>query len=166
MPSSHADIVSNTITLLKQIPFRTKFERENFLYGTHTGPRLLTILCQDIISLNEIYNKSVIDWEKERVLTEMNLINEKIIELMLEFPNISKSLEEEDAAFWVEHLARKAAVEALCQQVSIENMSQMLKLPAEQYEETVTKCQMFLNIINKTTRIAERKANVSNVSTE
>ena len=28
--------------------------------------------------------------------------------------------------------------------------------------ETITKCQTFLNIINKTTRLAERKANVGN----
>jgi thioredoxin-like negative regulator of GroEL len=45
-------------------------------------------------------------------------------------------------------------------------MGQMLKLPAELYEETIGKCQSFLNVINKVTRIAERKANLANVNTQ
>jgi len=163
MPLTQNEIVSNTIGLLKQLPYRTKFERENFLFGTQTGPRLLVTLCHDIVGLNEAYNKVTNDWEKASILNEMNLVNEKIAELQAEFPNIAQALEDAEPDFWVEHLARKAAVEALCQEVTTENMAQMLKLPAEQYEATITKCQMFLNVINKTTRLAERKANVGNV---
>ena len=54
-------------------------------------------------------------------------------------------------------------MEAICQDVTVANMDQMLKLPAELYEEAIVKCQTFLNVINKVTRIAERKANASAV---
>ena len=79
--------------------------------------------------------------------------------------DVATAIENAEPTYWVEQLAKNAAVEAICQNVSIENMGQMLKLPAELYEQTVTRCQTFLNVINKTTRLAERKANLSNVDT-
>lgn len=167
MPLTQNEILNNTRGVLKQVPFRTDFERENFLYGSHTGPRLLVALCQDIEFLNGEYNRVANDWEKESILQEMNIINAKIVELQQSVgPDVKKAIEDTEPQFWVEELARTAAIEALCQKVSTENMSQMLKLPAELYEETITKCQTFLNIINKTTRLAERKANTASVPTD
>lgn len=164
MSLTQNEILSNTRKVLKQVPFRTTFERENFLYGSHTGPRLLVVLCQDIEFLNNEYSRVLTDWEKASILEEMNIVNAKILELQEGIgEDVRKAIEEAEPQFWVEELARTAAIEALCQSVSKENMGQMLKLPAELYEETITKCQTFLNVINKTTRLAERKANVSNV---
>jgi hypothetical protein len=157
------EILHNTRSVLQQVPYRTTFERENFLFSSATGPRLLVTLCHDVEFLNGEYNKASTDWEKTALLDEMNMINAKIKELQTELgTDIAQAIEEAEPQFWVEELARKAAIEALCQAVTTENMGQMLKLPAELYEETITKCQSFLNIINKTTRLAERKANISN----
>lgn len=165
MSLTQNEILNNTRGVLKQVPFRTTFERENFLYGSHNGPRLLVALCQDIEFLNGEYNRVVNEWEKASILEEMNIVNAKIVELQQEIgTDVRKAIEEGESKFWVEELARKAAIEALCQEVTIENMGQMLKLPAELYEETITKCQTFLNVINKTTRLAERKANTANVA--
>jgi hypothetical protein len=160
-------ILASSRDLLKQVPWRTKFERENFLFGALSGPRLIVVLCQDIESLNNQYVQSTQDWEKEKILEEMGIINDKIKELSAELTtDLGTAIEEAESEFWVETLARKSAIEALCNQVSVENMTQMLKLPAELYEESVTKCQSFLNVIGKTTRLAERKANLTGVSSE
>jgi hypothetical protein len=163
MSLSQNEILHNTRGILQQVPYRTTFERENFLFSSSTGPRLLVTLCQDIEFLNGEYNKAGTDWDKNAILNEMNKVNNKVKELQAELgSDITQAIEDGEAQFWVEELARKAAVEALCQAVTAENMGQMLKLPADLYEETITKCQTFLNIINKTTRLAERKANVGN----
>ena len=167
MPLQQNEILYSTRNLLKQVPYRTTFERENFLFNTQGGPRLLVTLCQDIEFLNLEYSKVSNDWEKEAILAEMNAVNTKIIELQTEIgTDLAKAIEEGEASYWVEELARRSAVEAICQAVTTDNMGQMLKLPAELYEEAITKCQSFLNVINKVTRIAERKANLRNVNTE
>jgi hypothetical protein len=164
MPLTQNEILNNTRAVLKQVPFRTNFERENFVYGVATGPRLLVSLCQEIEFLNSELEKATSDWQKEIVLTEMNIINARIAELQVEIgADVANAIEEAESQFWVEELARKAAIEALTQSVSVENMGQMLKLPAELYEQTISRCQTFLNVINKTTRLAERKANVGNI---
>jgi len=166
MPLTQNEILNNTRTVLKQVPFRTNFERENFVYGVASGPRLLVSLCQEIEFLNGEMNKATTDWQKQIVLDEMNIINARIAELQAEIgTDVATAIENAEPTYWVEQLAKNAAVEAICQNVSIENMGQMLKLPAELYEKTVTRCQTFLNVINKTTRLAERKANLSNVDT-
>jgi hypothetical protein len=159
------EILNNTRAVLKQVPFRTNFERDNFVYGVATGPRLLVSLCQEMEFLNNEADKATNDWSRDAIIEEMNTINAKIAELQAEIgSNVRTALEAAEPAFWVDDLAKKAAVEAICQAVTVANMDQMLKLPAELYEDTIVKCQTFLNVINKTTRQAERKANVSNVS--
>lgn len=166
MPLTQNEILNNTRAVLKQVPFRTNFERENFVYSIASGPRLLVSLCQEMEFLNSELEKATTDWQKQIVLNEMNIINGRIAELQAEIgTDVATAVEEAEPQFWVEELARKAAVEALTQSVSVENMSQMLKLPAELYEQTISRCQTFLNVINKTTRIAERKANLANVDT-
>lgn len=166
MALTQNEILNGTRGLLKQVPFRTNFERENFIYGASTGPRLIVSLCQEMEFLNSQYEGATLDWIKENILTEMNVINDKIKEIQTELgiTDLTKAIEEAEPAYWVEELAKKAAVEAICQKVSIENMDQMLKLPSELYEETITRCQSFLNVINKTTRLAERKANVGTLA--
>jgi len=164
MALTQNEILANTRSVLKQVPFRTTFERENFVYGTATGPRLLVSLCQEIEFLNSEHDKAASDWQRTVVLNEMNIINARIAELQAEIgTDVEAAIEAAEPQFWVEELARKAAIEALTQSVSVENMGQMLKLPAELYEQTITRCQTFLNVINKTTRLAERKANVGNI---
>ena len=166
MPLTQNEILNNTRTVLKQVPFRTNFERENFVYGVASGPRLLVSLCQEMEFLNGEMNKATTDWQKQIVLDEMNIINARIAELQAEYgADVATAVENAEPTYWVEQLAKNAAVEAICQNVSIENMGQMLKLPAELYEQTITRCQTFLNVINKTTRLAERKANLGNVDT-
>jgi len=167
MQLSQVEVLASSRALLKNVPFRTKFERENFLYGSASGPRLLVILCQEIEALNNLFEQTSNEDELASVLNEMNIILEKINELKAEIgTDIETALENAEPEFWVEALARKAAIEALTQKFSFDNMEQMLKLPAELYEETITKCQSFLNVINKTTRLAERKANLSNVPSD
>ena len=165
MALTQNEILANTRSVLKQVPFRTTFERENFVYGTATGPRLLVSLCQEIEFLNSEHDKAASDWQRTVVLNEMNITNARIAELQAEIgTDVEAAIEAAEPQFWVEELARKAAIEALTQSVSVENMGQMLKLPAELYEQTITRCQTFLNVINKTTRLAERKANVGNIN--
>ena len=164
MPLTQNEILNNTRAVLKQVPFRTNFERENFVYSVASGPRLLVSLYQEMEFLNSELEKATTDWQKQIVLNEMNIINGRIAELQAEIgTDIATAVEEAEPQFWVEELARKAAVEALTQNVTTENMAQMLKLPAELYEQTISRCQTFLNVINKTTRLAERKANLANV---
>ena len=159
--------MAKAIGFLKQAPYRTEFERENFLFGTVSGPRLLIALCKEIDSLNSQYEKSTQDWLKNSILEEMNIINDKIDELSAELgSNFREELEQAESTHWVEELARRASIEALCQEVTPDNMGTLLKLPAELYEEAITKTQQYLNVINKTTRIAERKANIGNISAE
>jgi hypothetical protein len=165
MALTQNEILANTRSVLKQVPFRTTFERENFVYGTATGPRLLVSLCQEIEFLNSEHDKAASDWQRTVVLNEMNITNARIAELQAEIgTDVEAAIEAAEPQFWVEELARKAAIEALTQSVSVENMGQMLKMPAELYEQTITRCQTFLNVINKTTRLAERKANVGNIN--
>lgn len=167
MSLTQNEILNNTRSVLKQVPFRTTFERENFVYGVATGPRLLVSLCQEVEFLNSEHDKATSDWQRDIVLAEMNIINARIAELQTEIgENVTTAIEEAEPQFWVEELARKAAIEALTQSVSAENMGQMLKLPAELYEQTISRCQTFLNVINKTTRVAERKANLASVPTD
>jgi hypothetical protein len=167
MALTQNEILNNTRSVLKKVPFRTNFERDNFVYGVATGPRLLVSLCQEIEFLNSEHDKAMSDWQRDSILTEMNIINGRIAELQAEIgENITTAIEEAEPQFWVEELARKAAIEALTQSVSVENMGQMLKLPAELYEQTISRCQTFLNVINKTTRTAERQANLANVPTD
>lgn len=164
MPLTQNEILNNTRAVLKQVPFRTNFERENFVYSVASGPRLLVSLCQEMEFLNSELEKATTDWQKQIVLDEMNIINGRIAELKEEIgADVASAVEEAEPQFWVEELARKAAIEALTQSVSVENMGQMLKLPAELYEQTISRCQTFLNVINKTTRVAERKANLANI---
>jgi len=164
MALTQNEILANTRAVLKQVPFRTNFERENFVYSTATGPRLLVALCQEMEFLNGELEKATSDWQRSSIIDEMNIINGRIAELQAEVgTDVAAAIEEAEPQYWVEELAKNAAVEAICQKVSVENMGQMLKLPAELYEQTITRCQMFLNVINKTTRSAERKANVGNI---
>jgi hypothetical protein len=167
MPLTHNEILEKNRSLLKDVPFRSNFERENFLYGSASGPRLIVVLLYEIEGLNNLYLQSEVEFERDALLKEMNIISVKIDELSQELNgDLVTALEEAEPAYWAETLARTGAVEAICQEVSIENMSAMLKLPADIYEETITKCQSFLNVINKTTRLAERKANLANVPSD
>lgn len=164
MALTQYEILAKSRSLLGQTPYRTTFERENFVYGNLTGPRLLIELCKEIERLNSLLDYSKQEWERSAILTEMDIISNKIDEVQAEVgTDVAKALEDAEGEYWVGELARKAAVEAICQAVTTENMGQMLKLPAELYEEAITRCQTFLNVINKTTRLAERKANVANV---
>lgn len=162
MALTQNEILNNTRAVLKQVPYRTNFERDNFVYGIATGPRLVISLCQEMEFLSAEHDKATNDWSKAALIEEMNIINAKIVELQaLIGSNVRAAVEAAEAEYWVEELAKKAAIEAVCQKVSVENMSQLLKLPAEHYESAIVKCQTFLNIINKTTRSAERKANTA-----
>lgn len=164
MPLQQNEILNNARSILKQVPYRTNFERENFLFSNQSGPRFLVALCRDIEFLNVEYAKSVVEWQKEAILTEMNIIAAKIAEVQESIgENIAVAIEEAEPEYWVEELSRRAAIEALVQKTTAENMGQLLKLPAELYEESITKCQHFLNVIGKVTRHAERKANLANV---
>ena len=164
MALTQNEILNNTRVVLQQVPFRTNFERENFVYSMASGPRLLVSLCQEMEFLNIESDKATNDWSKAAILEEMNIINAKIVELQAEVgSDVRTALEAGEPTFWIEELAKKAAVEAICQKVSVDNMGQLLKLPAEMYEDAIVKCQTFLNVINKTTRQAERKANVGSV---
>lgn len=166
MPLQQNEILHNARTVLKQVPYRTNFERENFLFSNQSGPRFLVALCRDIEFLNAEYAKSVADWQRDAILAEMNIIAAKIAEVQESIGgNIANAIEEAEAEYWVEELSRRAAIEALVQKTTAENMAQLLKLPAEHYEEAITKCQHFLNVIGKVTRHAERKANLANVPT-
>lgn len=167
MALTQYEILAKTRNLLGQVPYRTTFERENFVYGNLSGPRLLIELCKEIERLNSVLDGSKQEWERSAILTEMTILTDKVAEVQKEVgKNVAKALEDAEGEYWVGELARKAAVEAICQTVTTENMGHMLKLPAELYEEAITKCQTFLNVINKTTRLAERKANVSNVKSD
>jgi hypothetical protein len=167
MALTQYEILAESRKLLGQAPYRTAFERENFVYGNLSGPRLLIELCKEIERLNVLLDMSKQEWERSAILNEMNIISDKIKEVQKEVgTDVAKALEDAESEYWVGELARKAAVEALCQTVTTENMGQMLKLPAELYEEAITRCQTFLNVINKTTRLAERKANVANVKAD
>lgn len=167
MSLSQNEILAKAVDLLKQVPYRTNFERENFLFSTTNGPRLLVELCKEIQRLNNEYTAESSDWKKEIILEEMNLISARVDEIVVETgTDIRAELEKGEPDHWVETLARHASVEALCQEVTPENMSTMLKLPAELYEDAITKTQQYLNVINKTTRMAERKANISNIPAE
>lgn len=167
MALTQYEILGKSRKLLGQAPYRTSFERENFVYGNLSGPRLLIELCKEIERLNVLLDLSKQEWERSAILNEMNIISDKIEEVQKEVgTDVAKALEDAESEYWIGELARKAAVEALCQTVTTENMGQMLKLPAELYEEAITRCQTFLNVINKTTRLAERKANVANVKAD
>lgn len=167
MALTQYEILAKTRNLLGQVPYRTTFERENFVYGNLSGPRLLIELCKEIERLNSVLDGSKQEWERSAILTEMTILTDKVAEVQKEVgKNVAKALEDAEPEYWVGELARKAAVEAICQTVTTDNMGQMLKLPAELYEEAITKCQTFLNVINKTTRLAERKANVANVKAD
>jgi len=156
------DIVNNARNIQSGVPFRTDFERENFLFNTVEGPRLLLVLCQDIEQLNQVYENCRFDWEKKQVADEMAIIGEKIKELQEQYgPDIARAVEDDEPNYWAETLARRAAVETLTQKMTHDNMADMLNLPLAVYEAAVTKCQTYLNVVSKTTRAAERKANMA-----
>ncbi len=162
MTNSAEDIVNNARTIQSRVPFRTNFERENFLFNTVEGPRLLLVLCQDIEQLNNVYENCRFDWEKTQVLNEMEIVNAKIQELQEQFgDDIAQAIEDDEPNHWAETMARLAAIEALTQRMTHDTMADMLNLPLPVYETAITKCQTYLNVVSKTTRAAERKANIA-----
>ena len=82
MSLSQNEILAKAVDLLKQVPYRTNFERENFLFGTMNGPRLLVELCKEIERLNSEYTAEASDWKKEIILEEMNLISARVDEIL------------------------------------------------------------------------------------
>ena len=52
MALTQYEILAQTRSLLGQAPYRTAFERENFVYGNLSGPRLLIELCKEVERLN------------------------------------------------------------------------------------------------------------------
>lgn len=164
MPQTQNEILQNARAVLQKIPYRTVFERDNFLFSNQSGPRFLAALCRDIEFLNLEYSNALLDWQKDTILVEMNTIANKISKLQESLgKDIAAAYEDAEPEYWVEELARRAAIEALTQHTSVETMGQMLRLPAELYETAITKCQHFLNVISKVTRLAERKANMASV---
>lgn len=162
MSNSAEDIVNSTRGIQSGVPFRTNFERENFLFNTVEGPRLILVLCQDIEQLNQLYENCRFDWEKKQILDEMIIVNSKIKELLEQYgDNVAQAVEDDEPNYWAETLARRAAIETLTQKMTHDNMADMLNLPLQVYESSVTKCQTYLNVVSKTTRAAERKANMA-----
>lgn len=163
--SNTTDIINAVRSIQAKIPYRTKFERENFLFNRVEGPRLITVLCEDINQLYTQYNNCLYDWQKEQIQEEMNIVKAKLDELIAEYgSNVASAIEDAEPAYWEETLARRGVVEALIQKVSYDNMANMLQLPVPNYESAITKCQTYLNSISKTTRAAERKANLANLA--
>lgn len=158
---SAADILTAAVNILKTVPYRTDYERENFLFGNlPPGPRLLLLLCNEINRLYSEYSTVIEDWERIVIEKEMNIINNKIEQTKLLIgEDFNNELEKAEPKHWIEELAKRASIEALVQKITYENMSTMLKLSPTEYEEAITKCQVYLNAINKVTRGAERKAN-------
>ena len=85
MSNSAEDIVNNARNIQAGMPFRTDFERENFLFNTVEGPRLILVLCQDLEQLNSVYENCRFDWEKKQVLDEMTIVNNKVKELQEQY---------------------------------------------------------------------------------
>lgn len=162
---SAQDLVEKAYEIQAQMPFRTEFERENFLFNTVEGPRLILVLCQDLDQLFQYHENCRFDWERAAVVKEMEIISNKIDELKREFgDNIAEAVENDEPNYWAETLARRAAIETLTQKMTHDNMAEMLNLPLPVYEAAVTKCQTYLNVVSKTTRAAERKANIASRS--
>jgi hypothetical protein len=162
MSKSAEDIMGEIRGIQSGIPFRTKFERDNFLYNEAEGPRLVLLLCQDIDQLFNHYETSCrSDWEKQAVINEMVIVQDKINNLLEDIgkDNLVEALEEAEPEYWAETLSRRAAVEALSNKMTSANMNDMLNLPLNVYENTIIKTQTYLNVVNKTTRGAERVAN-------
>tara|TARA_B100002019_G_C21234063_1_gene581734 strand:+ start:167 stop:691 length:525 start_codon:yes stop_codon:yes gene_type:complete len=171
MTKSAEEIMNDVWEIQSEVPFRTKFERENFVYNDAEGPRLVLILCQDLTQLYQHQIQCGSEWEKQAVIKEMNIVLEKLNEVMGELgvsdpKAFVEALEEAEPDYWSETLSRRAAVEALASKMSTDNMSDMLNLPLEVYEQTIQKCQTYLNVVNKTTRQAERVANRRSQDTE
>ena len=162
MSNSAEDIVNNARNIQAGMPFRTDFERENFLFNTVEGPRLILVLCQDLEQLNSVYENCRFDWEKKQVLDEMTIVNNKVKELQEQYgTDIARVVEEDEPNYWAESMARRAAIEALTQKMTHDTMADMLNLPLPIYEAAVTKCQTYINVVSKTTRAAERKSNMA-----
>lgn len=165
MTKSAESIINEVRNVQSGVPFRTSFERENFVYNEAEGPRLVLLLCQDLTQLfNHHETACQSEWEKEAVLKEMNIVQNKLNEVMEELgvtnpEEFVDALEQAEPEYWSETLSRRAAVEALSNKHSTANMSDMLNLPLEVYEQTIMKTQTYLNVVNKTTRVAERTAN-------
>lgn len=159
---SAQDFVEKAYQIQAQMPFRTEFERENFLFNTVEGPRLILVLCQDLDQLFQYHENCRFDWERAAVEKEMEIVWAKIEELKREFgENVAEAVEKDEENYWSETLARRAAIETLTQKMTHDNMAEMLNLPLAVYESAVTKCQTYLNVVAKTTRAAERKANIA-----
>lgn len=167
MTKSAESIINEVYNIQSNVPFRTNFERENFVYNEAEGPRLVLILCRDLTQLFHHHENCESDWEKEAVVKEMNIVQDKLNETLEEIgannpDEFINALEEAEPEYWSEALSRRAAVEALASKMTTDNMSDMLNLPLEVYEQTIMKTQTYLNVVNKTTRNAERMANRRN----
>jgi hypothetical protein len=109
-----------------------------------------------------VYENCRFDWEKKQVLDEMTIVNNKVKELQEQYgTDIARVVEEDEPNYWAESMARRAAIEALTQKMTHDTMADMLNLPLPIYEAAVTKCQTYINVVSKTTRAAERKANMA-----
>lgn len=156
---------SQAVDILSKLPLRTNFERENFLFNTVEGPRLIQVLCDEVVALQEQYLSESKEWQRTRIVNEINIINSKIASLIEQYgTDVAAAIESADSDFWTETYARRGAVEAITQQLTNANMQSMLNLPMPLYETAITKCQTYINAITKTTRAAERKANLASVT--
>ena len=155
--------MSDINAILENVPFRTEFERENFLLNKTSGPRLLVAIGEEIASLEVRLNSTVPSFLQTRIKREIEVLTSKFNELAQELgataSNIAELLEENEADYYADKLAKIAAVETLVQETSVENMDLMLNLPVEVFEKAIFKCQSYINVVGKTTREQERKAN-------
>jgi hypothetical protein len=156
--------MSDLNEILENVPFRSNFERDNFLLNKTSGPRLLVAIGEEITRLNlQLNSPGLQEFMKKRILGEVKVLVEKFDSLQAELgatpENIANLIEENEEEYYAEKLARIAAVETLVQETTVENMDLMLNLPVEVFEKAIFKCKSYINVVGKTTREQERKAN-------
>lgn len=169
--------------MLDELPLgNTEYEFENFhLESVPTTSRQLVSIMLEIEELyseklrleNELHGKnsrqSTKNWETIRIHRSLKIVEQKLAQRYdwyqrLE-PTMRKSAlaeyERQEHDYWANYLGRQAALEILTiGRTSKDTMEKMASLPVESFEDAVSICVRFANLVKDTTAVVESSTGV------
>lgn len=174
--------------ILDELPLgNTEYEFENFCLETiPTTSRQLVSMMLEIEDLyaekqrleSELSSKApkqqIKEWEKIRINRSLKIVEQKLEQRYAWYqkmePVVKKATlaeyERQEHDYWSNYLGRQAALEILTTgRTSKETMEKMASLPIESFEDAVSICIRFANLVKDTTAVVESSTGISNTGT-
>lgn len=175
--------------ILDDLPLgNTEYEFENFCLETiPTTSRQLVSVMMEIEDLyaekqrleGEISAKtpkqSIKEWDRIKINRQLKIVEQKLDQRYSWYqkmePVVRKATladyERQEHDYWANYLGRQAALEILTTgRTSKPTMEKMASLPIESFEDAVSICVRFANLVKDTTAVVESSTGVSTAGTQ